>query len=111
MEDWIYTSPIKYEYVYIYVYALKYTLVVGSCEYNIGVMYTIHRSACDSSLLESDNYVMKILSRVRILRVNYRRVLDWMIGFIDALYTPLGTICITALSLFYTLYSSPLHTH
>jgi hypothetical protein len=34
--------------------------------------------------------VRTILSRVTV-RVIYRRVLDWMTGFFDTLYTPVGT--------------------
>jgi hypothetical protein len=41
-----------------------------------------------------------------------RRGLDWMIGFIASYtFTHFAIIGNTALSLFYTLYSSPLHTH
>jgi hypothetical protein len=36
--------------------------------------------------------------------MTYRRVLDWMIGFIDNLYRELGTIDHPELSLIYTLY-------
>jgi hypothetical protein len=41
-----------------------------------------------------------------IFRRDYRRGLDWWIGFIDHLYTPLGLQVIPALLLISTLYKS-----
>jgi hypothetical protein len=46
------------------------------------------------------------------LRMTIEGVLDWMIGFIAPYtFTQFGTTGNTALSLFCTLYTSPLHTH
>jgi hypothetical protein len=43
--------------------------------------------------------------------VTYRRVLDWMIGFIDTLYTPLrATINYNAIADLHTLQSTVTHT-
>jgi hypothetical protein len=53
--------------------------------------------------------IRKYLTDFRV--VTYKRVLDWMIRFIYILYKQLGTIGNRALSLIYTLSSSPLHTH
>jgi hypothetical protein len=52
-----------------------------------------------------------ILSRIWVACVTYRRVLDWMIGFIDNLYTPLGTIInYTAIADLYLKLTVPLST-
>jgi hypothetical protein len=44
-----------------------------------------------------------------VTRRGLRVALDDWIYY--TLYTPLGTTCNTALSLIYTIYSSPIHTH
>jgi hypothetical protein len=43
--------------------------------------------------------------------VTYRRLLDWMIEFIDTLYIQLGTTGNYSATAIPTLYSSPLHSH
>jgi hypothetical protein len=56
--------------------------------------------------LKYSNHIVTCIS-------DYSEVLDWMIGYIAPYYrfTHFGTIGNTALPLFYTLSSSPLHTH
>jgi hypothetical protein len=55
---------------------------------------------------------IKIFSRIAVRAWLIRRVLDWMIVFIDTLYTDNSELhVITALSMTYTYYNSSLHTH
>jgi hypothetical protein len=53
--------------------------------------------------------VMNYIVMCRGVCVTCRRVLDWMIGFIDTLYTQLGTTGSYSAIAISTLYSSPLH--
>jgi hypothetical protein len=56
------------------------------------------------------NYM--ILSRFRVVAcVTYRRVLEWVIGFIDTLFTQLGTTCnYSAIADLHTLQFTTAHT-
>jgi hypothetical protein len=54
---------------------------------------------------------MLILSRFRGFCVTYKRVLDWMIGFIDTLYAVLGTTGnYTSIDILHTLQLTIIHT-
>jgi hypothetical protein len=59
---------------------------------------------------ECMNLLNLVLSRIGVC-VIYRRVLDWMIGFIDTLHRALGTTGNYSSIAITTLYSLPLHKY
>jgi hypothetical protein len=58
-------------------------------------------------IISDENYFNIVMCMS--VSLTYRRVLDWIIGFVGNLYIQLVTTSNTALSLIYKLCSSPLH--